>query len=211
MPTQEEKYKETLAKYLPLSAVDPVYRFVDLNRVRFRIAASRSSKLGDYRMPQSRHPFHEISVNGDLPPYFFLMVLLHEMAHLNTFLDHGRSVQPHGHEWQEHYRRLLADYSAAGHFPPETRTLFDRYTAGIPLNRELGRQIEKALKRTIVDPQAETAPSLSDLPVGSLFSLKRQPGRTFRSMEKIRTRFRCVETGTNRIYLISGSAEVNRL
>ena len=118
-----EEYKAILAKYMPAVAVDSVYDFMSRHNVHLHITRKRTSKLGDYRWPQSRHNYHEISVNGDMNPYHFLMVLLHEMAHLNTYQRYGSDIQPHGHEWQEHYRRLLMTYSREGHFPEAVRPL----------------------------------------------------------------------------------------
>ena len=208
MENRERKYKEILRTYLPLTAVAPIYEFIVANNVRFRITATRSSKLGDYRSPSPRHPFHEISVNGDLPQYFFLMVLLHEMAHLNTFTNYGRGMQPHGHQWQEEYRQLLIEYFNGGHFPPETFPLFKRYTSRIPLNHAAGLELEQALKRYGIADDDEAHMTLDDLPIGSTFSLKSKPDKVFMRIEKRRTRYLCNDTQTGRQYLISGSAEV---
>ena len=71
--TTEERYRRILANHLPAGAVDWVYDYLNLHKVHFHITQERRSKLGDYRWPQSAggrdHPFHEISVNGDLGPY----------------------------------------------------------------------------------------------------------------------------------------------
>lgn len=210
MPTREEQYKSILSRYLPSTAVEPIFRFVSDNNVRFKITRVRTSKLGDYRCPSPQHPCHEISVNGDLPQYFFLLVLLHEMAHLNTFLAFGRKVQPHGHEWQEHYRRLLIEYFNGGHFPPDTYHLFKRYTAHIPLNRAAGQELELKLKRYGLPEDDTTHLTLADLPIGSAFRLKSKPERLFVNLEKRRTRHLCSEQNSTRRYLISGTAEVVR-
>ena len=205
----EQEYKTILARYLPASAVDPVYRFIVEHNIHFRITRERASKLGDYKMPQPRHQYHEISVNGNLSTHFFLLVLLHEMAHLLTFLSHGRKIQPHGHEWQGHYRDLLLEYSCAGHFPPETKPLIMKYTAHIPLNRAAGQELEKLVKQ--LDNPGETIPitTLDDIPLGSTFRIVNKPRYLFRSISKNRTRYRCLELQTQQTYSISASAEVS--
>lgn len=208
MANREEEYKSILSVFLPSTAVEPVYCFVRENNVRFRITAARTSKLGDYRRPSPQHPFHEISINGDLPKYFFLMVLLHEMAHLKTFVTYGRDVQPHGHEWQEQYRQLLIKYFNEGHFPAETYPLFRRYTDHVPLNRAAGQELEKALKHYGMVQNEKPQTILDDLPSGTSFRLKSQPDRVFINLEKRRTRHLCSEKGTGRKYLVSGNAEV---
>lgn len=208
MVSREEEYKRMLARYLPSSAVEPVYRFMSENKVRLRITPVRTSKLGDYRRPSPRHPYHEISINGDPPEYFFLMVLLHEMAHLRTFVAYGSDVQPHGHEWQEQYRQLLIQYFNEGHFPAETYPLFKRYTDHVPLNRAAGQELEMALKRYGMAGSEEPQTILDDLQPGACFRLKSHPDRVFINIEKRRKRHLCSEKKTGRQYLVSGNAEV---
>ena len=208
MPTQEEQYKTILSHYLPATAVDPIYSFIVTNAVHFRISASRTSKLGDYRMPQQRHPFHEISVNGDLSPHLFLLVLLHEMAHLKTFLLYGRQVAPHGHEWQEQYRQLIIQYRNGGHFPQQVIPLLDRYTSHIPLHHPTGQQIERMLKQLDSPGSRVGILTLSELPIGSTFRLSNRPTMLFRNIEKRRTRHLCIDVRTGTRYLINGAAEI---
>ena len=206
--TPEEHNKAILARYLPPSAIPPVYDFLNSHSVHFHITPQRSSKLGDYRCPQPRHTYHEISINGDLAPHLFLLVLLHEMAHLVTYLEHGHTVQPHGHQWQQHYATLITQYAAAGHFPPEAQPLIKRYTRRIPLNRAAGRQLEQLLLQIDRPQEAARQTHLRDLPLGATFRLQNRPHSTFRSLELRRTRYRCTELDTGRTYLISADAPV---
>ncbi len=207
MEPTAEQYKAILRRYLPAAAVDTLYDFLNSHAVYLHITRQRSSKLGDYRMPQPRHPGHEISVNGDLNPYLFLWVLLHEMAHLNTYLHYGRNPQPHGHEWQQQYALLLNEYNSC--FPAEAQPLIARYAAHLPLNRALGRDIERlfAHYNRGYNPAADIR--LKELPLGSCFYIDQHPGRLFRMEEKRRTRYRCTELNSNRQYLVSGEAPVH--
>lgn len=205
---QERRNKEILGRYLPSSAVEPIFLFLDSNKVHFHITRKRTSKLGDYRMPQPRHPFEEISVNGDLSPHMFLLVLLHEMAHLLTHQQFGNSVQAHGHEWQNEYRKLLINYFNNGHFPEETRNLFSKYTSKIPLNRSIGQELERQLKQ--LDNPDQTTPEtiLKELPVGTVFIINNGPKMVMRLIEKIRTRYKCMDEFSHKMYSVSGNASV---
>ena len=208
--TSEEQNKAILRRYLPDSAVEPVFNYIVSNSLHFHISRQRSSKLGDYRMPQPRHQYHEISVNGDLSPHLFLLVMLHEMAHLETFKVHGRNVQPHGHEWQLQYRNLLIQYYYDGHFPPEIYPQLKKYTARIPLNRAAGNELERRLKEIDNPSVAANVTTLKELPVGTLFRITARPQILFRSAEKRRTRYRCIDTATGLPYLVSGDAVVTK-
>ena len=49
---------------------------------------------------------------------------------------------------------------------------------------------------------------LKDLPVGSRFRIKSRPQHLFQSVEKRRTRYRCIDMDTHIPYLISGSMPI---
>lgn len=223
--TTEEKYRHILSNHLPPSAVDWVYSYLNLHKVHFHITRGRRTKLGDYRRPfdaspqpgalatgGGSHPFHEISINGDLNPYFFLWVFLHEAAHLETHLKYvapkqGKvwSLSPHGHEWQAEYARLLAAHAAL--FPTEIQPLIARYIRRIPLSHPVAKQIEAALQRYDADYDPDTL-TLDNLRPGTRFYLKQKPQLRFEALEKRRTRWLCREIPSGRQYLVNGAAQV---
>ncbi len=205
-PSTAEQHKRTLGNYLPAAAVGPVYDFLNQHVVRLHIARERRSKFGDYRWPQPRHLFHEISVNGNLNPYFFLWVLLHEMAHLNTYERYGNKPQPHGHEWQEEYRQLILQYTNC--FPNELVTPLRRYCSRIPLSHSLARNIEELLQRHNPGYDPATDLTLNQLSPNISFHLVAKPRYHFRAIEKRRTRWICQNLNDGKQYLISGSAQV---
>lgn len=208
--TTEEQYRRILQNHLPAQAVDYVYNYLDLHRVHFHITRERRTKYGDYRWPQPNHDFHEISVNGDLNPYLFLWVFLHEAAHLETHLRYDaegrRRVLPHGHEWQEEYRRLLADH--ADLFPSEAQPLLARLTRRIPLSRTQMRKVEEVLRHYNPDYSSEEHTILDDLPAGSRFRLKNKPQKLFENIQRRRTRWLCRDLDSGRHYTIASHAEV---
>lgn len=206
--TEEEiaRHKQVLRLHLPEGAVDELYNFLRANNVRLHITRERRSKLGDYKCPQLGHQFHEISVNGDLNRYYFLLVLLHEMAHLDTFLLYQNSVKPHGHEWQEQYRRRLKSF--VRQFPSDVAELVGKYVRRIPLNQTIGKQIESVLMKYNpgYDPAVDLL--LKDLEVGARFRIKTRPHMVLEIEEKRRTRYRCVDVATGNMYLVAGNAPV---
>lgn len=201
-----DNFKKGLAKYVPAEAVNPLFDFMAEHKVHLHITRERFSKLGDYRWPQPQHRYHEISINGNLNKYHFLMVLLHEMAHLDTWLQYKNSIQPHGHEWQANYARLINLYLPL--FPTDVSVLLQRYTARIPLSRTIEKQIDAQLRHYNPDYTPSQDITLNDLTPGTRFHIASRPDHHFVAAEKRRTRWicRCLEDG--RQYLVSGTAQV---
>lgn len=199
-----QEYRAILQRYLPEAAVDEVMGFLNSHAVHLKFTTTRKSKLGDYRPPQRGQNYHAISVNGDMNRYLMLLVLLHEMAHLTAHEQYGRTIFPHGREWQEHYRKHLMHYMGLGAFPEEAENLLQSYTAKLPLRPSVGDAIEQMLHSYDERPQL----TLDQLPEGSLFEIANRPGRLFKSLEKRRTRWMCQELATGSRYLVSGNAPV---
>lgn len=204
-----EQYIAILKKYLPEGCEDLIYTYMTQeNVVKLHITRERKSKLGDYRCPQPQHDFHEISINGDLNSYFFLWVLLHEMAHLETWKRYGNKVMPHGHEWQGKYAELILSYLQ--YFPKETQPMLHRYAKAIPLSQVLHTQIENNLHRYDSGFDAKEELRLNDLHQDDVFELRNRPGIQFKALEKRRTRWRCVMLADGREYLVAGNALVKQ-
>jgi len=195
---------QALASYLPEGAFEPVVQLIHQYKVHLTVTRARKSVLGDYR-----HPFmgsnHKITVNGNLNKYEFIITLLHELAHLLCFEQHGNRVEAHGKEWKSIYGSLLKAFIDLNLFPED---------------------ITKSLKKTLLNPAAtangETAlllvlrrynPQkragvvvLANLADGALF--KEMKGRTFRKIKIRRKRIECIELATGHIYLFSALTEV---
>src|ERR1035437_5230864 len=84
--------------------------------VRLLITRNRKSKSGDYRAPFKQLGYR-ISINGTLNPYAFLIVFLHEIAHLEVWNKHHNRVLPHGLEWKTTFSRLAIPVMKKEVFP----------------------------------------------------------------------------------------------
>jgi len=212
MPLTEKQiaeYKETLSQYVPKNTVEDLYLFLtQTNRVRLHITRVRRSKLGDYRCPCNNHIYHEITINCDLNPYFFLWVLLHEMAHLNTWVQYHNGVSPHGSQWQDNYRKLIDQYTSKGAFPGDVSELMVRYTRRLPLNHLLEKKIEVLLHHYDPNYTPDKYITVEDLPMGSHFRLVNKPEILFVSIKKRRTRYTCQDMKTGRYYSVEASGQV---
>lgn len=193
----------SLAGCIPEPALSYINDKLAEHKVRLLITRNRKSKSGDYRAP-FRHFGHRISINGTLNPYAFLIVVLHEVAHLEVWNKHHNRVMPHGVEWRTTFSGLALPLMNDSVFPkellPELVTFFKRPPASssgaLPLARALRRY----------DANAENITTLEEIPMGEQFSLS--DGRIFVKELKQRTRFKCFCLKNKRYYLVSPVIEV---
>lgn len=201
--SKREAPLETLAKFLPAAAVEPVITLLRHYRVHLTVTRKRYSVLGDYRHASGAQA-HRISVNGDLNPYSFLITLIHELAHLVSFNRFGNRIEPHGLEWKTCYAQLLRDFIRPEIFPPELCTLLERSLGNLPATSCSDEPLMRAL--ACYDRRAQGVVWVEELPLEALFDAGK--GRIFRRGPKLRKRYQCEELETGRIYLFHGLYEV---
>ena len=194
-------YKEVLLEYIPEESVLPVLDFLNTSNVQLKITKSRSTKLGDYR-PQIRSKFHKISINHDLNKYHFLITLIHEFAHLNTWEKHNRKAKPHGIEWKQTFRELMDPYMNETIFPNDVLIVVQKFLKN-PTSSSVDTELTKKLREYDTGKNYFT---LEELPDDSLFKIYN--GTIFKKLERIRKRYKCKRMDNNRIYLISPIMEV---
>jgi SprT-like family len=194
-----------LAGYLPVNSLDKVLIYLHEYKVHLTITKARQTVLGDYRQPDCRRG-HRISINGNLNPYEFLLTLLHELAHLIAFIEFGPSILSHGKEWKHIYRKILLEFTGKGLFPEEVEgAVFQSLQ-----NPAASKCAEEGLTRVLKKYDQKPAHYLlvEELNMGDLFLTK--DDRVFERREKIRTRYRCREVRTGKIYLFSPVYEVRK-
>ena len=166
---------------------------------RIKLTRSRSSKYGDFR-PASRGRSPQITVNGDLPTFRFLLTLTHEIAHLMVWRTHQLSVQPHGPEWKRQFADLLRELALLDDLPTLFRNAILRHARRPKASGGLDTQLAQALQ-TLDGGE----PILDSIPIGAIFSMG---DRTFRKISVQRTRCLCLEIETGQRYRVARSATV---
>lgn len=198
------EYKAVLSKYIPEDIVDSMLRYLLKNDIYFVITNKRTTKLGDYRWPQHNEMRHRISVNGDLNKYAFLLVLLHEIAHYENYVRYKNMVKPHGLEWQTVYSKLLMKYINV--FPSDVAELIARYISTIPLKNSIERELMDCVVKYDDNTDYLNMPQVKDLSLNTVFQT--DDGRTFKVLEKRRTRYKCILLSTGQMYLVPGHMRV---
>lgn len=193
--------EEALSPRIPERALPLTLWHLRKGRVQLRVSKPRLTKLGDFMPAQGKGP-NKISINVDLNPYQFLWTLVHELAHLHTWNEHGRLANPHGKEWQLMFKELMMPYLEGGIFPAV-------------LEKKLSQHLKSAAASTCSDPELYKLLSsydkvlkhyVDEVEQGDPFMLK--GGRLFIKGKKLRKRYECVDMENGKTYLIHGHAEV---
>ncbi|MDB4075046.1 SprT-like domain-containing protein [Crocinitomicaceae bacterium] len=204
MSKKKEKYRMVLSKYLPANFIEIVVELLVKHPVKFRVAKPRKTKLGDFRA--NRDGLHQITVNGDLNPYSFLITTIHEFAHLVTFQEYKGRVKPHGKEWQLTYSKMIYPVIESGDLPKDVSDVL----LNSLINVKASSCTDQNLSRVLIkyDKPIQGLILLEELPSKSVFNLS---GKNFTKGNLRRTRYVCVDNSNNKRYLISALAQVKKI
>ncbi len=199
---KREKIIEGFKKFLPAGFEEIVVDLFLSSPVKFKIVPPRKTKLGDFRIGSGMEK-PQITVNGDLNPYSFLITTLHEFAHLHTFQQHGNRVNPHGEEWKANFRKLLLPIINSNKLPKNIEHALVDSLVSLKASSCTDLKLSRILKS--YDDLKDGVEILERLPKNTIFALN---GREFIKGELRRKRFLCEETISKRMYLVNALAEV---
>ena len=202
MPKKEAPL-DYLRRWIPAEAAPPILEYLNHYQVHLTITRERKSVLGDYR--HATHASnHRISVNGNLNHYSFLITLIHELAHLVTFMEHGNGVQSHGREWKKIYRKILEEFIPLSVFPADVLAALKKNMHDLPASSCADEGLMRVLRRYDADKGGLLL--VEQIPDGGCFALEDK--RVFRKGKKLRKRYQCIEVATGKLYLFSPIYEV---
>lgn len=188
-----------LSKYIPENSIMMVQYLIEQNNFSLKIVNQRETKHGDFRkMPDGTF---QITVNNNLNQYQFLLTLVHEIAHHITHQKFGR-VQPHGKEWKKVFQHLMMPFLKPDIFKYEMLPHLANYLKNPKASTDSDAKLSLALR--------EFKPSLGkhfvfDLPFGQAFLFK---NTIYKRGNKRRTRFECLNTYNQKVYLFNQNVEV---
>lgn len=187
---------------MPEVAASVIARWVIEKRVRFIIKPPRVTKLGDFR-PAHGNRLAQITVNGDLNPYNFLVTTVHEFAHLECYEKYGNKVSPHGQEWKDFYTEMMRPFIDMGAFPDVLVPALHHHITNPSASSCNCPVLTRALAAYDENPRI----FLSDLAFGENFVLHRT---VYTKLSKRRTRYLCRRVYDAREFVISAHAPVER-
>jgi len=201
--SKSEAPLNSLSDFLPPHTYALVEPFLLHHKVHLTVTRSRATVLGDYRNAHAGKA-HRITVNGNLNPYAFLITLLHELAHLITFLRFGHRVASHGTEWKQQFSDLLKQFLISGVFPSDIEEQLMRSLKSPAASSCADDGLMRVLRK--YDPVKDGYCLVEEISIGSPFMIKNE--RKFIRQEKIRKRIKAIEVATGKIYLFSPVYEV---
>jgi hypothetical protein len=192
---------DILGRYVPEAAL--IYCFEQIKRygVHLKIVNERLSRHGDYRkLPDGGHL---ITINAGPNPYRFLITLIHEIAHLVAFIEHGHRIRPHGKEWKQTFKLLMLPLLNPAVFPKELLPVLATHFKSPKASSSADARLDCELSR-----YDETVRGIfvEELPEGALFAYREK--RIFKKGSKRRKRYECLELETKRNYLFQPNARV---
>lgn len=194
-----------LEKFLPPGTFALVAPYFEQYQIQLTVKQERKNVLGDYRHPFQAITYHKISVNGNLNPYSFLVTLLHELAHLTTYVQYKNTVGAHGKEWKNEFKKILIPFLQQQLLPPDIHNALIHYIKNVKATTCGDANLYKALAK--YNARASNLTFVDELPVGAYFRTPKD-GRVFRKESKRRTRYLCTEVKTKVSYLFPGIYEV---
>lgn len=200
----KNNYIKALNRFLPNGTTVYVADLIINHETHFKISKKRKTKLGDYRSPR-QHFGHRISVNGDLNIYAFLITTIHEFAHLTTFNKYKHSVNPHGEEWKQEFKKLFDPIFALTKLPEDINLAIKNYLKNAKASSCSDDKLMRVLKR--YDKKSH-ALLVEQLNLGDIFKLN---SKTFVKGRRLRKYHLCQEVNSKREYKVLGLAEVDAL
>ena len=200
---QQDQLEKILARHIPVEASSYAASLLHLHKVHLTIKWNRQSKLGDYRVPLKNQQ-HRITINKSLNSYSFLITLIHELAHLTTFLKYGVRVADHGQEWKHEFKILMHPLLNNDEiFPLDLKRALLLYMS----NPKASSCSDVLLMKTLNAYNSVPTLHVSELNIGTHFKLS-DAQKTFRLDKKLRKNFLCLEIHSGLKYRISPIAEV---
>lgn len=200
---KKEAPLEYLRQFIPDPAAPLILEYLNHYKVHLTITRERKSVLGDYRHA-TQASNHRISVNGNLNKFSFLITLIHELAHLVTFMEYGNQVQSHGKEWKLVYRKMLEEFLRLKVFPDDVLAALKKNLHDLPASSCADEHLMRILKK--YDKNTGGLLLVEQMAEGATFML--DDGRVFSKGKKLRKRFQCMELSTGKLYLFSPIYEV---
>ncbi|WP_299251418.1 SprT-like domain-containing protein [uncultured Lacinutrix sp.] len=195
--------QNTIISHIPKQAIPKVLELLEHDNLTVLVKNERKTRHGDYRkLPNGKH---QITINNNLNKYRFLITLVHEVAHFETYKNYGRLIKPHGLEWKRTFQHLMLPFINPEVFPLNLLPLLARHFKNPKASSDTDSDLAYALKQ--FDDSSSNKTYVFEVPFGTVFKFRDK--KTFKKVSKRVKRFECVEISTGKVYLFSPNAEID--
>jgi Zn-dependent peptidase ImmA (M78 family) len=191
---------DNFENHIPKASIPLIKKWIKELNILVKIKKSRNTKLGDFTVNKKEE--YLISINKDLNKYAFLITLTHEIAHAFVWEKHKRKVAPHGIEWKITFKEMMLNFLNADIFPDDLLRSLSKHIKNPKASTVNDYNLSDMLRKYDSNKQL----ILSEIPDGSVFSTI--SGRQFVKLNKLRKRYKCKATDSNKIYLFNPLAAV---
>ena len=194
---------EYLEKHLPTKKAEAIIDYTARHNCTLRITRPRKTKRGDFRQLGIKQ---SITINQDSNSFRFLFTLIHELAHLETFVQHKNQVKPHGVEWKYNFKKLYDYFEMDEEFSVDNYILQavkselknPKACSGVNVNLEQAFAIYDCVQGVLLD----------QLPTGDFFMFRENK---YKKLETRRSRVVCLNITNNRKYTINRAVKIQRI
>ncbi len=191
---------DNFENHIPKASISLIKKWIKELNILVKIKKSRNTKLGDFTVNKKEE--YLISINKDLNKYAFLITLTHEIAHAFVWEKYKRKVAPHGIEWKITFKEMMLNFLNADIFPDDLLRPLSKHIKNPKASTVNDYNLSDMLRKYDSNKQL----ILSEIPDGSVFSTL--SGRQFVKLNKLRKRYKCKATDSNKIYLFNPLAAV---
>ncbi|MGB1211134.1 MAG: SprT-like domain-containing protein, partial [Lacinutrix venerupis] len=185
----------------PSQAIPRVLKLLEHDDLVVLVKKERKTRHGDYRkLPNGKH---QITINENLNSYRFLITLIHEIAHFETYKTYGKHIKPHGLEWKRTFQHLMLPFINPEIFPLDLLPLLAKHFKNPKASSDTDTQLALSL-RQFDEPNNKTF--IFELPLGETFIFRNN--KIFKKGKKRTKRYECTELKTGKVYLFNPNAEV---
>jgi SprT protein len=200
----KERSLANIRDHVPAICLETLRHLFDTFPVLVRVTARRKTKHGDHR-PSPCRRYSVITVNASGNAYQFLVTLLHEFAHAETYATFGARVQSHGSEWKSIFSRILLNFLSRGLFPDDLASIIRRHAVNPLYSSAADSELQLALRK---HDTLDNRRTVAELPDGQAFSLDGK--LVLIKCCRLRTRYKCV-TPEGKTFHVSASARVHTI
>ena len=182
--------------FVPKKSIIHIKKLLVGKKIIFLIKNKRKTKHGDFKIKGDESA--QITLNRTNNKYQFLITLLHEIAHSETYIKYGNNVKPHGVEWKNNFRLLMLPFLNTDIFPNEILKNLSNYIRNPKASTENDFNLIMSLKKYDFNCSSNFVFELKE---GDVFKIEN--GKKYKFIRKKIKRCECEEFESGRKYLFS--------